>query len=503
MTGAFPPVRFIETIAAARARTLGLAALGIGAVAALGQAPLGLWPVSLLAFALAFGLLRASTGLRRAAWIGWAFGTGYFIVALNWIIEPFLVDAARYGWMAPFALIFMSSGLALFWVAGFALAHSAGRSAVAFVAALTLAEAARGVLFTGFPWAQPGHIWIGTGMMQWAAFAGALGLCVITLVLAAGLWHLVNRRWLPGGAIVIAGLAGFLGGGALAPMAPIPDDAPTIRLVQPNAAQREKWDPEMIPVFFQRQIDYSAALPRPDLVVWPETAIPVLLNNAEPTLQSIARAAGGTPVVLGAQRLEGVRLYNSLVATDEDGQIDAVYDKYHLVPFGEYLPFGNYLKRFGLRGLAAEDGNGFSAGPGAKIIDMGPLGKALPLICYEGVFPGHVASAPERPDFLLLITNDAWFGQLSGPYQHFAQARLRSVERGLPMIRVANTGISAMIDARGNVQASLPLGQAGYLDASLPPPLPPTLYARIGDWPILALLVLALGTAFVIARRNA
>ncbi|WP_371223325.1 apolipoprotein N-acyltransferase [Roseovarius sp. 2305UL8-3] len=503
MTGVSPPVRIIENIAAARARTLGLAAVGIGGIAALGQAPLGWWPLSLLAFAAAFGLLQASTGERRAAWLGWAFGTGYFIVALHWIVEPFLVDAPRYGWMAPFALLFLGGGLALFWLAGFALARWAGRSGVGFVASLTLVEAARGVVFTGFPWAQPGHIWIGTGMMQWAAFAGALGLCVITFTLAIGVWQLATRRWLSGGGLVAAGVAGFFAGGALAPLAPIPEDAPTIRLIQPNAAQHEKWDPEMIPVFFQRQIDYSAALPRPDLVVWPETAIPALLNNAKPTLESIAQAAGGVPVVLGAQRLEGLRLYNSLVLTDPQGQIEALYDKHHLVPFGEYLPFGNYLKRFGLRGLAAEDGNGYTAGPGAEIIDVAALGKALPLICYEGVFPYDVASAPERADFMLLITNDAWFGQLSGPYQHFAQARLRSVEQGLPMIRVANTGISAMIDGQGHVRAALPLGEAGYLDARLPPPLPPTLYARTGDGPILILLLLGLGGAIATARRRA
>ncbi len=502
MTGASPLVRIIENIAAARARTLGLAALGVGAIAALGQVPVGWWPVSLLAFAAAFGLLRASTGPRRAAWIGWAFGTGYFIVALHWIVEPFFVDVARHGWMAPFALLFMGGGLALFWAAGFTLAHWVGRSTLGFVAALTLAEAVRSVLFTGFPWAQPGHIWIGTGMMQWAAFAGALGLCVITLALATGLWYLATRRWLPGAGILVTGLLGLWGGGVVAPVTPIPGDAPTIRLIQPNAAQHEKWDPEMIPVFFRRQIEYSAALPRPDLVVWPETAIPVLLNNAAPTLQSIAQAAGGTPVVVGAQRLEGIRLYNSLVVTDPEGQIDALYDKHHLVPFGEYLPFGHYLKRFGLRGLAAEDGNGYSAGPGAEVIDMGSLGKALPLICYEGVFPYNVASAPERPDFLLLITNDAWFGQLSGPYQHFAQARLRSVEQGLPMIRVANTGISAMIDGTGHVRGSLPLGQAGYLDAALPPPLPPTLYARTGDRPILIVLLLTLCGAIATTRRH-
>ncbi len=166
-----------------------------------------------------------------------------------------------------------------------------------------------------------------------------------------------------------------------------PQAAEAVRVIQPNAAQHEKWDPDLIPVFFRRQMEYTSAAPRPDLIVWPETAIPVLLNNAAPTLEAIAQAAGGTPVVLGAQRLDGVKLHNSLVLTGPAGQIDAIYDKHHLVPFGEYIPFGSVLSRFGLRGMAAKDGNGYASGPGPQIIDMGSLGRALPLICYEGVFP--------------------------------------------------------------------------------------------------------------------
>ena len=490
------------TKAAARRRLpfMGIAAL-CGGFAALGHAPLGWWWASLLGFALITGLFGAARSARRAALTGWAVGTGYFLVALHWIVEPFFVDAARHAWMAPFALIFMAGGLALFWAAGFALARYAERANLALICALTLAEAARGALFTGFPWAQPGHVWIGTPVMQWASLAGALGLCALTLALGAALWAGLAGRWRLGGAGV-AVLIGLIAGGAVLNPVPNPaDDAPTIRLIQPNAAQHEKWDPAMMPVFYRRQIDYTSADPRPDLVVWPETAIPVLLNNAEPTLGAISRAARGAPVVLGLQRLDGPRLFNSLVMLDETGGIASLYDKHHLVPFGEYLPFGQYLKYLGLRGLAAEDGNGYSAGPGPQLIGMGSLGRALPLICYEGVFPRDVARAPGRADFLLLITNDAWFGQLSGPYQHFAQARLRSVEQGLPMIRVANTGISAMIDARGGVTASLPLGQAGYLDTALPVPRPLTLYARTGDLPMLLLLLV--GLAGTLATRRA
>jgi apolipoprotein N-acyltransferase len=275
-----------------------------------------------------------------------------------------------------------------------------------------------------------------------------------------------------------------------------------VRLVQPNAPQHEKWDPEKIPVFFQRQIDYTRAGPRPDLVVWPETAIPVLLNDAQPTLDAIARAARGVPVVLGVQRMAQGRFYNSLVVLDADGGVTALYDKHHLVPFGEYIPFGDWLARYGIQGLAAQNGAGYAAGPGAQVIGLGDLGRALPLICYEGVFPRNVAAAPGRADFMLLVTNDAWFGRVSGPYQHLAQARLRSAEQGLAMVRVANTGVSAMIDPWGRVTARLPLGQAGWTDAPLPAPRPPTLYARTGDLPMLGLTLLALLAAALLPGRR-
>ena len=470
--------------------------LAVGALAALGQAPWGLWPLSLAALALIYALYRQASGPRGAAILGLLAGTGYFMLALSWIIEPFLVDVARHGWMAPFALVGLSVFMASYWGLGFALARLAGGGALALVACFTLGESLRGYLFTGFPWAQVGHVWIGTPMLHWAAYAGALGLIAVTLVAAAALWHLLAGNRPAGGIALVAVAALYLTGGQLVPATPLPADAPTIRLIQPNAAQHEKWDPEMIPVFFNRQLDYTAAGDtRPDLIVWPETSVPVLLNNGASTLATIADVAAGVPVVVGLQRLDGPRLHNSLVVLGAGGQVTALYDKHHLVPFGEFVPFGDLLAKFGIAGMAARDGNGYSSGPGAQVIDIGALGKALPLICYEGVFARDVRAAPERPDYLLMITNDAWFGTVSGPYQHLAQARLRSVEQGLPMIRVANTGISAMIDPHGRITHSLPLGQAGWIDTALPPPLPPTVYARYGDGPVLALLLVLLGVA--------
>ncbi len=493
-----PAPRLAARLGQGRRRTAFVAALLMGMCAALGQAPIGAWPLSIIALGGLFGLFRAAPDIRRAAWIGWAGGTGYFIVALSWIIEPFLVDIARHGWMAPFALFFLASGLAFFWMAGCALAHRAGSGGIAFVSALTLAEALRGRIFTGFPWAQPGHIWIDTSLAATAAYAGALGLTIATLALAVLIW-----RALEGNKLMLA--AALLGQAAilLAPITrgPVDADAPTVRLIQPNAPQHEKWDPDKVQIFFDRQLDFTRSGARPDLVVWPETAIPTALGRAEEMLDTISDAAGDVTVVLGALRFDGPRLYNAMAVLDGQGRLSAVYDKHHLVPFGEYLPFGNTLGKFGLRGLAADEGHGYSSGPGPAVIDMGRLGKALPLICYEGVFPHDVSGAPERADFMLLITNDAWFGDISGPYQHLAQARLRSIEQGLPMVRAANTGVSAMIDARGQITAYLPLGQAGFVDAPLPAPLPPTVYSKTGDLPILLLLLIGLGGAMITRRQ--
>ena len=355
--------------------------------------------------------------------------------------------------------------MASYWALAFGAARALGGGALALIVCFAVGAWLRGYLFTGFPWAQVGHIWIDTPMLHWASVVGALGLCAITLAAAIALWHLVSgQRHI--GALVMAAIAAlFLTGPTITAHSPnMAADRPVIRLIQPNAAQHEKWDPQKIPIFFNRQLEYSAAgEARPDLIVWPETSVPVLLNHADSTLASISDAAGEVPLVLGIQRLDGPRFYNSAVFLGADGQVDAIYDKHHLVPFGEFVPFGEIMKRFGIAGMAARDGNGYSSGPGAQVVDLGAVGKALPLICYEGVFARDVAAAPERPGFLLMITNDAWFGEVSGPYQHLAQARLRSVEQGLPMVRAANTGVSAVIDARGQITQHLPIRAGGLV----------------------------------------
>lgn len=495
-------------------RAWALAGLG-GALAGLGQAPFDLWFLAIPALAIVLGLVAAAPDPRQAARLAWLGATGYFAVSLHWIVEPFFVDAARHGWMAPFALALMAGGLALFWaVPGWVIGRVLPRGAiaarmVALAALLSLAEVLRGVLFTGFPWAQPGHVLIDTPALALSALAGPLGLTALVLAFATltGLAFFWRGIGVSAAIVAVGCLAIHL---APSPGAPEPDaNAPVIRLVQPNAPQHLKWQRDMIPVFFARGLDLTAApadpdLGPPDLVVWPETSLPELLDRSEAARTRIAQAAGAAQVVVGAQRAAGRRPVNSLALLSADGAIMQVYDKHHLVPFGEYLPFGDLLAQFGLRGLAEALPGGYVPGEGPALLDLGAdLGRAFPMICYEAIFPGYVRQVPARPDWMLHITNDAWFGTFSGPYQHLALARLRAAEQGLPVLRAANTGISAVIDARGQVVDVLPLGEAGYLDARLPAARAPTVFARVGDGPMLAILiVMALG-ALALGRRTA
>ena len=477
--------------------------LGAGALSALGHAPFGLWPVALAGFAVIIWLIAAAGRPWRGALAGWAGGAGYFAVALHWIVEPFLIDAATHGWMAPFALLLMAGGLALFWALAAWIAYRvAGGGAVAIALALALAEVARGHVLTGFPWALPAYLWTDTPVRMSAALWGPYGLTALTFVLAA-LPSVRGSRLMRGGVTLVL-LAGLFGSGALVGLRATPGedilDRPSVRLVQPNAPQDEKWDPDRAPIFVQRLLDATGTGgARPDLIVWPETAIPYPLDRAGPVLESAALLARGTPVITGLnRRTETGEWFNALVTVGAGGDVSETYDKVHLVPFGEYIPGRIDL----LRRMAAFTGFGFSPGAGVRAIDT-PLGRAVPLICYEAIFPGHIRRAGERPDLLIQITNDAWFGTFAGPFQHLEQARFRAAEQGLPLIRAANTGISAVITPTGEVVASLGLGEEGFLDAEVPPPLAETLYARFGDLPVSVLLLFTLGALGVAARRNA
>lgn len=424
---------------------------------------------------------------------------------MSWIVEPFLVEPEIYGWMAPFALLLMASGGALFWTVPAWLASRitpavSGR-ALAFAGAMIISDWLRGWIFTGLPWALTGHVWIATPAGQTAATFGAIGLSALTMLAAAlpsVFWRAPApqlpgwRPFLPGLILSLLLIACAWSAGLARLARPMPADLPVnLRLIQPDAKQALKWDPYWSEVFFRRLLDLSAARDvgqgAPDMVIWPETAVNFLLEQAGTAPQDIA-AYAGSPVLLGIQRAEGTRYFNSLTEFSAKG-VGPVYDKFHLVPFGEYTPWGDVMAQFGIRAFAAQQGFGYSSGTGPRVLNFGTLPPVQPLICYEAIFSRHLISGPDRPAWLLQITNDAWFGEISGPWQHLAQARLRAIESGLPLMRAANTGVSAVIDARGGLRATLGLNLAGRIDAPLPGALPATPWSRWGDWPaILAAL---------------
>lgn len=476
---------------------LALAAAG-GLALGLGQVPWSLWPVAVLGLALVLHLVAGAETPRQAAVLGLVAGMVQFALVLSWIVEPFLIEADVYGWMAPFALALMAFGCGLFWAVPFWVARRWSGGLPALIFALTASDLARGYVLTGFPWGLIGHIWIETPVAQVAAYIGQVGLSLLTLVLAGLLAAARRQRILLVPAVLALALPWGIGHWRLA----LPEPAPTgltLRLVQPNAAQAGKWDPDLARQHFDTLIAATSAAPNVDLVIWPETSLPYLIENSPEVTGLIATAARGAPVMLGLQRVEGARGWNSLRVQDAAGALIAGYDKHHLVPFGEYIPFGDLAYDWlGLTAFAAQTGHAYSAGTGPAVLDLGALGRVLPLICYEAVFPQDLRTGGQPASWIVQITNDAWFGLRSGPFQHAAMARMRAIEQGLPLARVANTGLTQMMDARGRVTAALPFGTQGHLDAELPGALPQPPYARWGEVPLLVLLA---GFALWLFRR--
>ncbi len=489
-------------------------AFALGVAIALGQVPFGLQVVALPALCGFLALLLRETTAARAFALALFAGAGHFALALNWIVQPFFVDPWTYGWMAPFAVVLLSFGLALFWGLAAAVAAWPARPGrwrlLALVTGLALADLARGHVFTGFPWALFGHIPLDTPAEQLGALVGGYGIGALLLALAA-----LPLAWPRAGAAaaVLTIGAALVWGHQRQGLEAGPAPGGTLRLVQPAIAQSLKWDPQVARQNFDGLLALTVSgegslMPPPDLAIWPETAVPYLLVAGEGP--AAAMGAAKFPLAAGFQRVEpgSDRAWNSVALFGPGGSIEQPYDKIHLVPFGEYIPMGDLAYRFfGLRAFAAQQGAGYTAGAEARLMDFGPrLGLARPLICYEAIFPEEIGTA-ERPGWLLQITNDAWFGSLTGPWQHFAQARLRAIEQGLPLVRVANTGVSAVVSATGQVvpdtagaPAILGMGIRGVIDVSLPGALPPPLYARMGDLPLVLLLLAGLFLAALVGR---
>lgn len=479
------------------AKRFGLAFVA-GATAVLALPPFNFFAALFVALPILVWLLDGASGaadagfpgrLRPAFATGWWFGFGYFAAGLWWLGNALLVDAGSFAWALPLAILGLPAVLAVFFGAATALARIMWSDGLGRIAALSAAfgimELARGVLFTGFPWNTIGYGAMPTPlMMQSAELFGIYGMSALAVfVFSAPALAGTRRGAVVGLTIALALLAAHLGYGwyALAAIEPERTEASgaVIRIVQPDIDQSAKWDADERDRIFSRLLELSALAPaegkpRPTHIIWPETALPFLLTENPGALSQIAGMLQvGQTLVTGAVRQEQagsgapVRYYNSIYAIDDEGQIIGSADKAHLVPFGEYLPFEAFLRRFGL-GPIAETFGGFSAADRRVLLSLPGELNAVPLICYEAIFPRMSDLPGDRAELLLNVTNDAWYGMTPGPYQHLHQAQLRSVETRLPLVRSANNGISAVIDSGGRVVGSLPLGGAGILDVELP-----------------------------------
>ena len=497
-------------------------AAALGAVSATALPPGHALPLLLVSFTGLVWLVHASRSPWRAAVAGWWFGFAHFLVGLYWIGAAFLTDPSRFGGLMVPAVIGLAAFFALFpALAAFAVRLNrlplAGR-AIAFAVAWTAVEWLRGNILSGFPMNLMGTVWMpSVGMIQSTAWFGVYGLSFVTVLAAVSPATLAaprageapgRRPWLLPAAAFALLAAIWVGGQARLALAP--DLAPTgvsLRVVQANIDQAEKWKDGLREAALAQHVilSHEPGYDEADVVIWPEAASTFFLDESRRLLDFVSRAAPpGGHLITGALRRtrsagRSVAFWNSLHALELGGDIVATYDKHHLVPFGEYMPLRSIISARALTFGKADT----SPGSGPRTLRIPGVPPFSPLICYEAIFPGEVVAdggpPDERPEWLLNVTNDAWFGQTAGPYQHLQASRLRAVEEGMPLVRAANTGISAIVDSYGRIVGALGLGEAGVLDAPLPPALESrTPMARLGGWTLAILLLLATAVTFAI-----
>jgi apolipoprotein N-acyltransferase len=473
-----------------------LAAFLAGALMVLAQAPFDLFAVCFVSFPVLVWLLDGAVGepsagvLRRlvpAFATGWWFGFGYFVTGLWWIGNALLVEAESFAWALPLAILALPAGLALFYGIAAVLARIIWSDGIGRIAALAFgfgaAEWLRTVVLTGFPWNAIGYAAMPVPvLMQSVSVVGLFGINALAVFVFAMPALLAARRDLRSGLVVavllIVAHMGF-GYARLASFDPGDGRTLPVRIVQPSIDQTEKWEANVQERIFKTYLDLStgpveAGRKRPELIVWPETALPFLLAERPEALVAFSDMLDKGQVLLaGAVRAEGVlsdstaRFYNSVTAINDAGEIVDAGDKVHLVPFGEYLPFEDYLATLGLRKIVAFP-QSFSSGNSRRPIVLPDGLRVLALVCYEIIFPGEIGQDAVEADLIVNVTNDAWYGDTPGPYQHFRQAQVRAVETGLPLVRAGNNGISAVVDAHGRVVDAFALNAVGVLDASVP-----------------------------------
>jgi apolipoprotein N-acyltransferase len=508
-------------------RRYGIAFL-LGVLLAGTMSPVDLTPLLWVAFPGLLWIDRGSASAGASFRLGYVFALGFFIAGLYWIAGAFFVDIDEFWWLVPFAVVGLPALLALWPALALYLTSRAvrrlGLGPAARICLFAVAWSAtawgRGHALTGFPWNLVGYAWAGgfpgaIAMLESTAWIGIYGLTFLT-VLAASLPSLLGtpslvpippwQRRAPAIATLLLILVPAGAGAVRLATTPTVLTPTWLRLVQPSIPQSLKWDPRAVEAGFQRLIELSAA-PAPHslaAIIWPEAAVTFLLDrDAAHRTRIAAVAPPGGYVITGALRANPppappTTIWNSLLVIDRTGDILAHYDKAHLVPFGEYVPFHSFLP---IRKITAGRID-LTPGPGPRTLAVPHLPPFGPFICYEAIFPGAVVDSARRPDWLLNVTDDAWYGRSSGPYQHFAIARTRAVEEGLPLVRDANNGISGVVDAEGRVLARTRLDDVGYADVELPAPGARTLYARGGDWIFLGLLVCGL-VPVALGRRPA
>ena len=498
-----------------------VAAILLGALAAMALPPFDLAPVLIVSFVGLVWLEDGSVDGRAAFALGWCFGFGFFTAGLYWIAAALLVDVQQFWWLLPFAVLGVPAGFGLFTGAAVFTAHLAcdrlslvGTARIlVLVAAWAIAEWLRGHVLTGFPWNLIGYAWSGgfpggLAPLQAVSLVGIYGLSLLTVLAAAlpaRLGDLTGRRR-AAPLIAVVLMAALFGGGALRLAQDEPASVPGVmlRLVQPSIPQTLRNDPAADRANFRRLLALSGtpAAVTPTIIVWPEGSAPPFLARDDDARRAIAATlAKGAIALVGTARTDPVparpqHYWNTLDAIDDRGAIVGYYDKFHLVPFGEYVPLRDILPINKITPGTTD----FSAGPGPQTLELTGVPPFSPLICYEVIFPTEVVDEAQRPDWLLNITNDAWYGFTSGPFQHLAIARVRAVEEGLPLVRDGNNGISAIIDAYGHVEQRLDLDAVGVLDGRLPGKLPPTAYSRIGDGAFAAMVAMLLAFAGITHR---
>ncbi len=509
-----------------------LLAILAGATAALAMPPLGFFPALAVSFPIAIWLLDGAAThhgrfSRASVWsafsAGWGFGFGYFLAGLWWLGAAFLVEDDQFAWAMPLGVVALPAALALIHAVGFGIARlfwsQDARRVLAFAASMGLVEWLRSWIFSGFPWNSFGQALAATdAMAQMASVIGLFGMTPLAVLIfgAPAVWatgQTIGERWrMP--VVALALLATLVAWGTWrlerTAITLVPDVK--LRIMQPNLGQREKHRITGQEVL-TRYLALSDRATTPGTsgitdithLIWPESPFPFLLAREPQALAQIAKLLQPrTTLVTGAVRSEDAggtpRYFNSVHVISPDGTITDSYDKVHLVPFGEYLPLKRWFDRIGLRQFVEVPG-GFESGARRKMLAVRGLPGVLPLICYEVIFPLESAHGGIRPGVLLNVTNDAWFGLTFGPHQHFAQARMRSIEQGLPLVRAANTGISAVIDPLGRPIAQLALGAEGVLDSPVPRALPATIYASLGDLPAFSLILMLFATCSLRRRR--